>query len=182
MRGIQPQNFLTLDEINNNWYELDSKLYWRVSRGTNKKDGSAGSLKPNGYSVVGLRGVNYPIHRILYQIYNNIHQLPTDTIIDHIDGNISNNVKDNLRLATYTNNQHNKRTGRNNTTGYKDIQKGVRITKNGYKSCYWKVIIRLLDKSTISKRFEYGEERLQLAIKYRDVKFKEIHGEFINFK
>lgn len=122
MCGIQPKNFLTLSEINNNWEEIDSKLYWKVSRGRNRKGNIAGTLNLDGYYRVGLNRVNYLVHRLLYQIYHNIEQLPPDIIVDHIDSNRNNNIMTNLRLANKSENGCNRVSAqKNNKLGHKNI-------------------------------------------------------------
>lgn len=168
MRGIQPKHFLTLSEINNNWEEIDSKLYWKVSRGKNRKGNIAGTLKPDGYYVVQLRGINYLVHRLLYQIYHNIEKLSPDVIVDHVDGNRKNNNISNLRLANKSENGCNRaRAQKNNTLGYKNIidQKvsyQVSISKKGHK------------------RYRKSFPTLELALLDRDIKLKEYHEEFMN--
>lgn len=57
----------------------------------------------------------------MYQIYYNIEELDNSMFIDHIDGNKLNNSKDNLRIASVSQNNMNVKIRKDNTTGYKNI-------------------------------------------------------------
>lgn len=54
-----------------------------------------------------------------------LHRLITmarrSEFVDHIDGNRTNNRRDNLRLVTWKQNCYNTRTNKNNTSGYKGV-------------------------------------------------------------
>lgn len=50
-----------------------------------------------------------------------IMEAKTGTMIDHINGNGLDNRRDNLRLATTSQNTQNKKIGANNTSGYKGV-------------------------------------------------------------
>ena len=108
------------------------------------------------------------LHRLIYEMYNGT--IPEKMFIDHIDCNILNNNITNLRLANKSQNSCNIKTKKNNlSTGHKNIYQRhkyntyeVKIYKNGKRVYY--------------KTFKTLEE----AIINRDIKLKEIHGEFAN--
>ena len=126
------------------------------------------SLDKHGYYQIKLykngKVKNYGLHQLVY-ICNN----PTEDLIgfdiDHIDMVKTNNKIENLRKATRSENMSNRKTQKNNkSTGIKNIYK----TKYGYEF--------MLTKNGIKyyKFFKTIEE----AIEYRNIKVKEINGEF----
>jgi hypothetical protein len=72
----------------------------------------AGNLRSDGYMQLKIYSVNYFMHRIIWAYYYSV--IPNNLEIDHIDGNKANNMIENLRLATRSqNNSNNKRAHRN---------------------------------------------------------------------
>ena len=66
-------------------------------------------------SYIGVSGTESKmLHSLLLKV-------PPGFTVDHKDGNALNNRRDNLRQATYTQNQGNRRLSRDNTTGYKGV-------------------------------------------------------------
>lgn len=83
------------------------------------KGAQAGSIHKSGYLMVGLRGIarttRYAAaHRLAWLIYYG--ELPKN-IIDHIDGNKTNNRISNLRDATYKENAKNRWLDDRNNSG-----------------------------------------------------------------
>lgn len=71
----------------------------------------------NGYKRITLKGKVYSIHRIIWELFNG--SIPEGQIIDHIDGNRSNNALNNLRLVSQSENMNNAQ--KNNHKGQKVI-------------------------------------------------------------
>jgi hypothetical protein len=115
-------NSLPLSTINETFYELNGYLYWK-NRPNKSLDVSKPITRSNklGYILVEYRTVIYRVHRILYQIYHSIEKLSDDLIIDHIDCNVKNNSKENLRESDKSTNGMNRGKQENNSTGYKGV-------------------------------------------------------------
>lgn len=103
--------------------EYDPKsgiLTWLKSPCNWIKNGEiAGSLhKQTGYNYIVIDQKKYKVHRIAWLLHHG--EWPKDAI-DHIDGNRSNNRLDNLREATYTQNQQNRSLDARNKSGYTGV-------------------------------------------------------------
>lgn len=118
--------------------ESPSGLVWKVrpqshfttSRGCatrNVRDAGspAGSLQRDPYFRkqyfrIQISGSVYYAHRVVYSMFHNI-EVPVDTQVDHKDGDGANNALDNLRLATNSENKHNVKLLKTNTSGVKGV-------------------------------------------------------------
>lgn len=104
------------------------KLEREVKRfNTNYAGKEAGRLTTRGYREVVLDGNYFPTHRLIFKL---VTGEDPENHLDHINGDKSDNRWYNLREATSTQNNHNRRISKNNTTGYK----GVSRHKNRFKS------------------------------------------------
>jgi hypothetical protein len=75
---------------------------------------------PRGDVVVNVRYKKYYAHRIIFML-EGID--PEGSHVDHIDGNPSNNRRDNLRLVSNQENQKNKQLPKNNKSGVMGVYK-----------------------------------------------------------
>jgi hypothetical protein len=91
-----------------------SFLRWKV-KVTNRvqKDSVAGSLSHHGYWWVTYKGKHYPVHAIVYYLY--FGEYDSLKTIDHIDNCSSNNKPSNLKLATKSEQNKNRRAWGFNT-------------------------------------------------------------------
>jgi len=110
-------NVLTQVYLNEVFEYKDGALYWKIDKKKKKPGQLAGRTKINGYCEVRLDGKLYGTHRLIFMMVYGY--LPK--IIDHIDGNPSNNFIDNLREASHAQNMRNSQRPKNNTSGFKGV-------------------------------------------------------------
>lgn len=84
--------------------------------------------------------------------------------VDHINRNVFDNRRANLRLLSYSDQVENRRVARNNTSGHQGVCKCTRKRKNGTKP-YWKVACRK-QGSVVEKLFPYTQFSLLQACAY----------------
>jgi hypothetical protein len=98
-------------------YDKESGVFvWLVSRQNRSVGDVAGYRKSNGYTKIGLDGSVYGAHRLAY-----LHVTGSwpSGVVDHIDGDPSNNRWSNLRDVPHRTNIQNERVARkNNSTGF----------------------------------------------------------------
>lgn len=152
---LMPKNSYAIVDRSDFGWVCRSK--WRVySYGT-----SANLLK---CAVTSINKKNYRLHRLILNV--------TDPriIIDHIDNNGLNDCRDNLRIATHSQNGANRRANFNSSSIYKGVSKDGGFWRANVASC--------------GKRYCVGRFKDELeAAKAYDVKAKELFGEFakLNF-
>jgi hypothetical protein len=91
---------------------------WKLSPANNVKIGSPVGTFRKDYLVVRFKGKTYPAHRLFWLLNTKTDPL---ILIDHIDGNKTNNVFANLRLATYSQNGMNRSATKTNKLNIKGV-------------------------------------------------------------
>jgi len=130
--------------------------------------GKLATGQARGRLIVNLRNKLYAAHRLAWLLF--YKEWPSMDI-DHIDGDYHNNRITNLRLATRSQNQCNRRLQSNNTSGYK----GVGWCNQNRK---WYARVKLK-----GKLHYYGYHQTpELAYQAVQKGLKQLHGEFARIK
>ena len=111
------------------------------------------------------------LHRLIASQHKNLQQTGDRNVIDHINGNPSDNRKVNLRIATQQENTMNQKMRSDNSTGHK----GVLLNKRSGK---YIAVITKNHKSTHLGTFDTVEEA---GVAYDDASAK-LFGEFTRAK
>lgn len=155
-------------EIVNSLFEYkDGWLFWKTDKGRAKAGTIAGCHAQKGYWIVRLNNKNYYYHRVIYLMHTGT--LPE--MIDHIDGNPSNNKIENLRPANFASNGWNQKTQSNNKSGVKGVcwnkkqQKWIANCmangKNNYLGCFsdLKEATKVVEEFRISCHKQYARHQ-----------------------
>lgn len=100
-------------------------LTWKVDRGPKKAGSVAGYIDRHDYIKIMVLGKNLYAHRIAWELFNG--KIPEDKEIDHINGNTLDNRISNLRLASRTQNNANRK--HHTSTPYKGVSYFTRDNK-----------------------------------------------------
>lgn len=115
---------LTQDKVKDLFEYRDGALFWKNrtvdSLGRNIKylNGRfAGSIDSSGYLQIKIDGKLHFNHRIIFLMFNGY----VPKVLDHVDGDKTNNKIENLRSASIAQNNHNVKIRQDNTSGYKNV-------------------------------------------------------------
>ena len=119
------------------------------------------SINERGYLTIG----SWKVHNLVWEQFNG--KKPKGFQIDHINGNVKDNRIENLRLATYAENQWNAKTRVDNISGVKGVSWHKVTQKWRAQIKQNKVLYDLGVHDTIQKAKEVVQK-----------KRIELHGEF----
>lgn len=147
-------------------YNPDTGIFtYNKPRNKCTKGKIAGTRHVNGYTHIQLNGKIYKAHRLAWlYVYGYFPEC-----IDHINCDKDDNRIENLREATITQNNHNVKLSKNNTSGIK----GVCWHKKAKK---WCATIGVYGKTIYLGLFD-DLELAELVINEARLKY---HGEFVN--
>ena len=158
-------NTLTLETANHLFEYKDGNLYWKNPVQKQNRGKVVGFDSGNGYKRVDIKGKQYYVHRIVYLMQHGT--IPK--IIDHIDGNSSNNAIENLRPANTSQNMMNSVKKQKNTSGYRNV------FPNKERDT-WVVYITINKKT----KFFGSYEDVELAGLVAEEARRKYHGEFFS--
>jgi len=164
MKQVDPNKAVEFrDQLMSRFYIEDGKLLRKVIDGKGLKVGTeAGTVNKAGYRQVKIDRKLYYTHRLIFLMHYGF--MPVT--VDHIDGNKQNNKPENLRAASYRQNNCNTKVRKNNTSGVKGVYWSstfnswhVRVFKNGKAvvSKYFKSFNEAKDFRNTEAAKEYGE-------------------------
>lgn len=96
---------LTLHEVSAALRHEDGRLFWLIESGKAHAGAEAGRIDKQGYVSLVFRGHDLLAHRVIWLLTRG--EWPA-SMLDHRDGNRSNNQPGNLRLSTNSQNQANR--------------------------------------------------------------------------
>lgn len=142
----------------------DGFLYWKITRCSLALKGSkAGCLNGRNYYVVGIDRKKYLVHRIIWAMHGNE---PVE-VLDHVNGDTTDNRIQNLRAATFTSNMCNMKRSKRNFSGIKGVSWSRATGKWAGSVWYQRKLYKTPD-------FESKEECAKAVKKLRC----ELHGDF----
>lgn len=110
---------MTPNELAEMFEYKNGRLYWKIAPRNNPKmlGKAAGTMHPRGYTRICIGNKFYLMHRLIFLMINGYMPM----VVDHIDGDTSNNAIENLRDATFSQNQFNSKVPKNNKSGVKGV-------------------------------------------------------------
>ena len=154
---------LTQDLLHELFTYKNGALYWRVSRGNQIKAGAPAGWDDKVYVRVMINNVAHLAHRVIYLMHHGF--LPA--FVDHRNGDTRDNRVENLRAASRSDNNRNRKINGNNLSGVKGVHWDAPRKK-------WKAQLTIDGKQKYLGLFESLEAAAAAVQKLRE----ENHGEF----
>jgi hypothetical protein len=123
---------ITQEGLNEMFYYDGFDLYWAKPTGRMRVGDLAGT-NSHGYRQVQINKKLYRVHRVIWFMV--FGHMPYG-VIDHINGNRSDNRLENLRDVTYKENNRNQKISKINTSGMTGVSWNWRRKK--YSSYFWR--------------------------------------------
>ena len=158
-------SLISKEYLNHLFEYKNGHLYWKnpVYKSKMKQGQKAGTLTAHGRIAVTIHSKPFTEHRLIFLMHHG--WLPKE--IDHIDCNQANNLLENLRPATRSQNSSNRGLMKNNTSGVK----GVAWHKLSKK---WEASCQINKKRQKLGYFDNLEEAANAVKLFRE----QHHGEF----
>ena len=141
----------------------DGVLFWRIKKGSVKPGDVAGSSTGHGYWRIMVDGVSYRRHRLIYYM----HTGDQPDVIDHYDGDSTNDTFSNLKPSSYADNVRKGKKRSNNKSGVHGVSYDASRDK-------WRARIRIGN----GKRLELGRfDKIEDAEEAYKKAYLKIQGE-----
>lgn len=159
-----------------------SCLCWATDRFTGKDQKSkiiskgdfAGTLDNNGYWRVEVKYNRIQVHKIVWELHAG--EIESGYIVDHIDGDKSNNCISNLRVIPKKLNSRNRKMAVTNTSGVVGVHRFTTSSGNSYFSSRYTCCITGKRFSKTFNITKLGEAlAFEMACNYRTQKIKEMN-------
>lgn len=111
---------LTQEEAHRLFEYRDGVLYWKERPKQSRKvkgNMEAGTVTTGGYKKVTIKQRKYYVHQLVFLMQHGY--IPE--IVDHIDGNTSNNLVENLRASNKSQNACNSKIRTDNKSGHRGV-------------------------------------------------------------
>ena len=126
---------INLSEVENifSYDPYTGKIYWKIDTRNTKSGDEAGYVHRLGYIKIKYKGRPMQASRLAWVLH---YKEDANGVIDHIDGDKTNNTIKNLRVVTSQENNMNSRVRSHNILGIKGVREKngrfqARITKDG---------------------------------------------------
>jgi len=146
---------MDINKLNDVFYADNEKgvVIFKSDYKRRKKGEVISSLSGEGkYKLIRFEGELISLHRLIWIL--NKGYIPSDHVIDHINGDCRDNRLANLRVCTHAENMRNRKINANNSCGYKgvyfDDSKGARNK--------WRAQIRVSGSKINLGRYSSPEE------------------------
>lgn len=147
--------------VDDDWFKYLSQWKWYA-----KRDNKNGRFYAYRNSRVG----EFPKRRSI-QMHRVITKFPKPRQVDHQDGNGCNNQRNNLRIASFSQNQWNAKIRKDNSTGFKGVSRRKRRAGYTY-SAFIQVKNKRINLGYFKTPQEASHARLLAAEKH--------HGKFMH--
>ncbi len=155
---------ITYDLLHEMFRYEGGHLYWKFKPNRQIRRGQkAGTINSSGYIVVTINGKKYMAHRLIWLM----HGREEAPMLDHVNGDRTDNRIENLRAADNSKNQMNSKRRADNTSGVKGVS---------WCNTYRKWVGQVWKNNECHKvgRFDSKEDCVKAVVAARAV----LHGDF----
>lgn len=156
---------MTQEDVVKLFIYRDGGLYWNIKKKRVQFGARVGTLGKDGYRRLCYNGKTYLEHRLIFLWHHGY--IPA--LLDHIDGDPTNNRIENLRPCTYA--ENNRNSIHPSSSGVKGVTWDATRNK-------WRCQIHVDSKNYNLGRYDTLEEATKVINEAR----ARLHGVFANFK